>query len=459
MREQNAFMDIQDRRYNSFLERAFYNITLPFEELIKHKATRGIVLLISAVLGLAAVNSPLSDLYLSLIHTPISLQIGSWELEESLQLWVNDGLMGIFFLAVGLEIKKEMLVGALSTPRKAALPFIAALGGMVVPAAIFHAFNPAGLDARGWGIPMATDIAFVIGVLALLGDRAPRSLYVFLVTLAIADDLGAILVIALFYTRELHFGYLNQAGIMFALLVLFNLVGIKKPLPYLLVGAVLWFSMLKSGVHATIAGVLVAAAIPARPKTNPAFLVQTARDLLTVYETKFPHGKTIRADDEHHAVIRLMKQGTDQLETPLHRLLDDLLMPVAFIVLPIFAFVNAGIPMEFEQLRHSLTHPVAWGVIAGLLAGKCVGISSSSWLAVKLNLGSLPEGLTARHIFGGSLLAGMGFTMSMFISVLGYRESPDLQTVAKTGIIYASLTAGFIGYTVLRLTSRLKQTS
>lgn len=447
-----------DKRHNAPLERAFYYLKLPVSALIQHRMAGGITLLIAAILALIAANSPLSEYYLWFINMPISLKIGSWEMEEALQLWVSDGLMGLFFLAIGLEIKRELLVGELSTPRKAALPVIAAFGGIIVPAIIYIAINPHPIAAYGWGIPVATDIAFAIGVLAFLGERVPRSLYMFLITLAVVDDLAAVLIIALFYTDHIALDYLSKAAIMFAVLIGLNLVGIRRPLPYFIVGGFLWFAMLKSGVHATIAGVLVALTIPASSKTRPSYfservhhLIEQMSDIVYSYDQKRREGKEVRESHEQHSIVSVYHRGIGLVESPLHKVQDDLRLPIAFIVMPFFAFVNAGVPINLDMLTEELAHPISLGVIFGLLFGKISGISLASLAAVKFGGAHLPEGVNLRHIFGAGFLAGIGFTMSMFIAVLAFRETPELIKIAKMGILTASIISGSVGYLFLRI--------
>ena len=319
---------------------------------------------------------------------------GRFRLGLSFHHWVNDGLMALFFLLVGLELKRELLVGELANPVDAALPVIAALGGMAIPALIYAAFNAGTPTAAGWGIPMATDIAFAIGILRLLGDRVPRTLVVFLTALAIADDLGAVLVIAIFYSAHLDFHALRACAALFVLLVIFNRAGVRIVLPYLLVGAMLWYYMLASGVHATIAGVLVASTIPRR---------------------------------------RTMQR------------LEHALAPwVAFAIVPLFALANAGIDLSAIEWGGAFSSALTIGVIAGLVAGKFIGISAFSWAGVRLGLGRLPAGVDWRHVSGAAWLAGIGFTMSLFIAQLAFTRPEQVES-AKIGILVASLAAAAAG--------------
>jgi len=437
---------------NAPFEESFHRITVPVKEFIHHKASGGIVLFVFSALALLAINSPLAETYLNFIHTPLALKIGEWKLEETLQLWVNDGLMAIFFLAVGLEIKREILFGELSSPRKAALPILAALGGVIVPATIYLAMNPAPIESRGWAIPVATDIAFAVGALALLGDRVSRQLYMFLITLAIVDDLVAVMIIAVAYTDTIHAEYLVKAGLIMAMLVAFNLIGIRKSLLYYIGGLFLWFAVLKSGVHATMSGILLAIVIPARAKVKPTHIGRMIKqladrilELLDIYESKNEKTGDPRESAEQHAVISVFYKGIRLVESPLHRMQDELRMLVAFVVMPVFAFVNAGIPLDIASIESEFPHPVGVGVAIGLLLGKMTGISLASLAAVRFGFATLPEGIGMKHIFGVSLLAGIGFTMSMFIAGLGFREAPVLLLEAKMGILFGSIVAGSAG--------------
>lgn len=441
----------KERRYNAPWERAFWVVVHPLDRLVHYQAASGLVLLAATIMALLAANTGLAPWYHALIDTPVALTIGSWSLEEPLRLWVNDGLMAVFFLSIGLEIKRELVAGELASFDRAILPFIAALGGMIVPALIFLAINPTAPAAYGWGAPMATDIAFVIGALSLLGKRAPATLYVFLVTLAVADDLGAVMVIALFYTATIETGYLIAAGILTLLLLAANRGGIRWALVYALLGVGLWFVMLKSGVHATLAGVIVAFAMPVRSKSHPALFTEKMRDLLMQYEATHNDGQTPHEDDDQFSLVQALKQGADQMGTPMHFMLERLRAPVGFLVLPIFAFVNAGLPLG-EDLWRAMEGNTVWlGVFLGLVVGKFLGIFSFSLAAVRLGIATLPTGIDGWRLAGGAILAGIGFTMSMFISTLAYRDYPELHLTANAGILLASVTAAVVGFAYFTL--------
>lgn len=435
-------------------EKTFDKILTPFEEFVHRQTTSGLLLMATAILALVLANSGLASVYQHWVHTPVGFNIGDWALEKTLHHWVNDGLMALFFFVVGLELKREILVGELAVPRQAALPILAAIGGMVVPALLYFAFNPDGEAARGWGIPMATDIAFAIGALVLLADRVPKALITFLVALAIVDDLGAVVVIALFYTDQLVIEALLAAAVILAVLAVCNLAGIRQPLPYFLLGGLLWFVLLKSGVHATLAGILTAFTIPARPKYDPVHFSRHVKDLMKRFDASHEPGKNIMTNEALRAVVQTLENGVHKVETPLQRLEHVMHMPVAFLVIPVFAFINAGIPMQFADLGNTLLHPVTLGVTLGLVLGKFIGIVGVSWLALRLGIGQLPAQTRFSQIAGVALLAGIGFTMAIFIAELGFAGQPEYLLMAKTGVLFASLLAGMGGYIWLWLISK-----
>ncbi len=427
-------------------EKSFEKLLTPFEEFIHRQTTSGLLLMGTAILTLVLANSGFSETYQHFVHTPISINLGVWTLEKSLQHWVNDGLMTLFFFLVGLELKREIMVGELAVLRQAALPIVAAVGGMVVPALIYFAFNPTGEGAHGWGIPMATDIAFAIGALVLLADRVPKALITFLVALAIVDDLGAVVVIALFYTDQLVMEALLGAFVILCGLSVLNLAGIRQPLPYLVLGVLLWFAFLKSGVHATLAGVLAAFTIPARPKYDPIRFSKRVKKLMARFDASHQPDKSIMTNNALRVVVQTLEKSIHKVETPSQRLEQGLHMPVAFLVIPIFAFANAGIPIEFADIGETMAHPVTLGVVFGLVLGKFIGIAGASWLALKLGVGQLPAQTRFSQIAGVALLAGIGFTMAIFIAELGFAGKPEELLMAKTGVLVGSLMAGAGGF-------------
>ena len=437
-------------------ELKFEKIITPFEEFVRGETTSGLALMFCTVVALLVANSFLAPVYEHLLHIPVSLHFGSWSLELTLHHGINDGLMTLFFFVVGLEIKREILVGELSRLSQAMLPIFAAVGGMVVPAGLYFLINAGGPGAHGWGVPMATDIAFAIGIMALLGKRVPASLFTFLVALAIVDDLGAVAVIAIFYTDTLNFIALAAAGGLLALLIGMNYVHVRRTLPYFVIGLLLWYAMYESGVHATIAGVLTAWTIPAKSKMSPRNFAALVTKLLKRYRRHLHKGGDTGYDtadqQQRRGIVQALEDGVHAQETPLQRLEHNLHLPVAFVIIPLFALANAGIPIEFGKLDDALTHPVALGVIVGLVLGKTIGIGGAAWLAIKLGIATLPTGTRMRHLFGAAMLGGVGFTMSIFIAELGYPGLPHELLMAKTGILFASLLAGVSGYLVLRNT-------
>ena len=431
------------------LEKVFERVMTPFEEFIHRQSTSGALLMICAILALIVANTGFYEAYQGALHISLGFHAGDLVFEKSLQHWINDGLMALFFFLVGLEIKREVLVGELSDLRHAVLPVVAAVGGMVFPALIYFGINYGGPAVGGWGIPMATDIAFAVGVMVLLGKRVPKPLITFLVALAIVDDLGAVTIIALFYTESLNLNMLGLSGLMLVVLVLFNLFGIRTPMPYFIVGALLWLFMLKSGVHATLAGVLTAFTIPAHSKYEPKYFVESMKRLMERFEKNAHPGVSIMKNDEQRAILQTLENNVHLTESPLQRLEHSLHMPVAYLVIPVFAFFNAGIPIEFSELGGAVGNSVTLGVVAGLVFGKLIGIAGLSWVLVKLGWGQLPAGTNFKHITGASLFAGIGFTMSIFISELAFAAQAESLLQAKTGVLAASLVAGIAGALVL----------
>ncbi|MCW8928745.1 MAG: Na+/H+ antiporter NhaA [Gammaproteobacteria bacterium] len=452
-KELNTDTNSTEGVYHAPWEKSFDLILTPFEEFIHRQTTSGLLLMGMAILALVLANGPFASDYQHIIHTYITIGVGDWALKMSLHHWINDGLMALFFFVVGLELKRELLVGELANLRNATLPIAAAIGGMLVPALIYFAINPEGDAALGWGIPMATDIAFAIGALALLASRVPKALITFLVALAIVDDLGAVLVIAVFYTDTISLTPLAIAGGLFALLMVLNVSGIRKTTPYFIIAVLLWYALLQSGVHATLAGILGALAVPATPKYNPETFSEHVKELMQRFDASHEPGQSIMTNDALRAVVQTLENGVHSVEAPLQRLEHVWHMPVAYLVIPIFALANAGITLDFSTLGETLTHPVMIGVSLGLVLGKFIGITGFSWLVLKLGVAELPKDTKFVQIAGVSLLAGIGFTMSIFVAQLGFSGREDLLLMAKTGILAASLLAGIVGFIWLYLVS------
>ncbi|ABB45058.1 Na+/H+ antiporter NhaA [Sulfurimonas denitrificans DSM 1251] len=434
-------------------QRAFEKIATPFEQFLHAQTTTGLMLMLMTVVALLLANSPLSDEYLHIFHTNIDIFVGNYGFSKSIHHWINDGLMAIFFFIIGLEIKRNILVGELSNIKVAMLPILAAIGGMALPALIYYAINYGDIGEAGWGIPMATDIAFAISALVLLGRRVSASLVTFLVALAIVDDLGAVVVIALFYTQEINMLPLLFAFISFLVLVSFNRFGIHAILPYFVVGFIMWLFMLESGIHATVAGVIAAMAIPSRPKYTPMDFTKSVKSRLDEYDN-YPIEDNYMLHEQQKAILQNVKDKIDAISSPSARLEHSLHLPVSLVVIPLFALANAGVSINFSSAYDTLLQPISLGVMAGLVFGKVFGIAGISYLAIKLGIAKLPEGSTMSQVFGVAFLGGIGFTMSIFIAELAFAGNSELVFQAKIGILAASLFAGIFGFIWLRFIAK-----
>jgi len=423
-------------------------VMMPFTQFFKTQSSGGILLIGSAILALVWANSPWAGSYEKLWATSFTVGYGPAVLQKPLLLWVNDGLMALFFFVVGLEIKREFMVGELSTVSQALLPIVAAVGGMVAPAAIYALVNGSGPGAHGWGVPMATDIAFALGILALLGDRVPLQLKVFLTAVAIVDDIGAVLVIALFYTSSISLWLLLAAAGGLALAFIGNRMGVRTPVFYAVVGAVVWVLVLKSGVHSTVAGVLMAFTIPARTRCEPEGFLASAGRLLDEYRAAQEPGTTVLTNSGIHSALLSIDDLATRAQTPLQRLEHALHPMVEYAIMPVFALANAGVVLGGD-MGSVMTSPVTLGVVAGLVLGKPLGVVLAVWGVAALS-GGLPAGLRMRHFAGAGMLAGIGFTMSLFIAALAFEETPMLLAGAKIGVLGASCLAGVVGYLLLR---------
>jgi Na+:H+ antiporter, NhaA family len=419
----------------------------PLQAFLKTEEAGGILLLAAAVAALLWANSPWRASYNAFWHIELTIRLGGWSLSEDLQHWVNDALMTLFFLVVGLEIKRELTTGEFREPRAAALPAIAALGGMIVPALLYLAINPTGEPARGWGIPMATDIAFALGVLALVGRGLPAALKSFLLALAIVDDIGAILVIAIFYSGSISPAPLLAAVGLFALILVLQRLQVRWAAVYVLLGVGVWLATFQSGVHATIAGVALGLATPAvafqRPKAVSLEAHRIADDTVD---------DPIPPDADAHHWLQLAGL-TREAVSPLARL-EHLLHPwTSYVVIPLFALANAGVSISSSSLREAVTSGVTLGVVAGLVVGKTVGVTVFTWMATRTGITRLPEGVGWSQLVGVAALAGIGFTVSLFITSLAF-QTPAVQDAAKVGILAASLLAGLLGAFLLARSRR-----
>lgn len=430
----------------SYVSRA---IILPVQKYIYTESIGGIVLLVATIVALVWANSPWREEYHHILEAHLHIDVTIFYVDLSIEEWINDGLMALFFFVIGLEIKREVLYGQLSTLRSAALPAIAAIGGMVVPASIYLLLNLGGDGLRGWGIPMATDIAFALGVLALLGRRIPMELRVFMLGLAVVDDLGAIAVIAVAYTETIDFGQLGMTAGLIVAMILANRLGLRQPVITAVLAFLIWVAVLNSGVHATVAGVLIAGLTPARSMLSREEFASESDALLAEYRTALAAGDHQRAD----AILGEVEEISQATEAPLERL-ERLIHPwSSYVILPLFALANAGIEFSKGTFGEATSSSVTIGVFAGLVLGKLVGITLFPWVASRLGIVDLPRGITWLHIAGVALVGGIGFTVAIFVTGLAF-DDHALVDNAKMGILAASLIAGLVGYCLLRFVAK-----
>lgn len=421
-----------------------------FNDFFKMEAAGGIALMLCTIVALVWANSPWAASYHAVWETKLTVGIGDWLLSKAAILWINDGLMAIFFFVVGLEIKREILVGGLSSPSQTIMPVAAAVGGMVIPALIFFAFNAGTESVGGWGIPMATDIAFALGIMSLLGKRVPIGVKIFLTAVAIVDDIGAILVIAIFYTSSLDLTALMIGVVFLGFMVVLNWRWkIRHSIPYLVLGVIVWFAFLKSGIHATIAGVLAAMTIPAGTRMDCTRFVEKLRNAAETFEMAITPGKSVLTNKEQQMALHSMEHAYDDATTPLQNIEHALHPWVAFLIMPIFALANAGVAFEADIFQELVT-PVSVGIFFGLVVGKQIGVTGACWIIKRLGLANFPSRTTLMHLWGASCLSGVGFTMSIFIANLAFADAARLVELSKIAILVASLVAGVLGYVVLR---------
>jgi Na+:H+ antiporter, NhaA family len=421
-----------------------HRLTKPLDRFLHVEAASGIFLLLCAVIALALANSPVADAYLSFWTTPIGIAVGDFQLTHSLKHWINDGLMAIFFFVIGLEVKRELAVGQLKQLRSATLPLAAALGGMVVPAALYVGLQAGEAGQRGWGVPMATDIAFVVGCMAILGERVPTALRVMLLSLAIVDDIGAILVIALGYSEALHWSWLGIGVIGIVAIIFMQRLGVRSIAMYTAIGAMIWLCFHESGVHATIAGVILGAMTPARP-----YLAGGVGGQLLRRASELLHEGDWEQESPRPVNIRQYRWAARETVSPLEYLIYVLHPWVAFLIMPLFALANAGVAFQASDVTSS----VSLAVVLGLTIGKPLGIVLFCWLALQLRVAQFPAGITWRQIVGGGFLAGIGFTMALFISGLAFEDGILLRQ-AKVGVLAGSVLSAIIGIGILLLVSQ-----
>lgn len=418
---------------------AYKSIVTTFQEFFQSSTSAGIVIVACTALALAWINSPFSASYHALLATPLQITVDTFQLDFTIEHFVNDGLMVVFFLVVGLEIKRELLIGELSSRKKAMLPMIAAVSGMLVPGLIYAIFNIGTPAIRGWAVPVATDIAFALGILALLGNRVPLGLKIFLAALAIVDDLLSVVVIALFYTSTLHVASLMWAAVIVMILIIGNRSNIHSLLFYGLAGIALWLCFLSSGVHPTIGGVVLAICIPSRSRIDQRSFLLRTRELVN---------RIVAREEEQHDAVHALESLCERVQSPLHRIEHSLQPWVAFGIMPLFAVVNAGVAFNSSVVTH-LISPVSLGIILGLFLGKQLGVSFAVWLSIRLHWAELPANVTMRNIYGVSILCGIGFTMALFVAHLAFTSNADLE-IAKLSILVGSFISAIAGSMLLR---------
>ena len=424
-------------------------ILKPTQQFFRKEAASSILLIVATIIALIWVNSNIGETYHSFWHTKISFTFGDFRINKTLLHWVNEGLMSLFFFTVGLEIKREILVGELASPKKALLPVIAALGGMIVPGLIYAAINAGLPTIHGWGIPVATDIAFALGAVAVFGRRVPVGLRIFLAAFAIADDLGAVVIIAIFYTKEIVWSNLIVSLFLIFGLAVANFFWIRQTLIYAILGLAVWFFILGSGVHATIAGVIVSLFVPARGRYDTDHFLQNVKNITKKFECEEQScGYSILLNQEHLYAVQALELACQDVETPLQRLMHALHPWVAFLILPIFAMGNTGLLFKGIVFSEAISNPVIIGIIVGLVFGKPIGIMLFSYISVKSGMASLPKEVRWSHILGGAMLGGIGFTMSLFLSELSFSD-PHIIEYGRIAILTGSILSAIIGMSYL----------
>jgi NhaA family Na+:H+ antiporter len=425
----------------------------PFQRFFRKEAASSILLIAATIMALIWTNSQIGETYHSFWHTEVSFAFGQFHISKTLVHWINDGLMSLFFFTVGLEIKREILVGELATPKKALLPVIAALGGMIVPGLIYAILNIGSPTISGWGVPVATDIAFALGAVAVFGRRLPVGLRIFLAAFAIADDLGAVVIIAIFYTKEIVWSYLIVSLLFVLGLAVANFLWIRWTLIYATLGLAVWFFVLGSGVHPTIAGVVVSLFVPARGRYDTDNFLQNVNKIMEKFECEEQScGYSILLNEEHMHAVQALELACHDVETPLQRLMHALHPWVAFLILPFFAMGNTGLTFHGMVFSEMVSNPVILGIVFGLVFGKPLGVMLFSYLSVKTGIASLPQEVRWTHIFGGAMLGGIGFTMSLFLADLSFSD-PQILNYSRIAILVGSVLSAAVGMSFLGFTS------
>ena len=421
----------------------------PFQRFFRKEATSSILLIAATIMALIWINSRIGETYHSFWHTEVSFAFGPFHISKTLVHWINDGFMSLFFFTVGLEIKREILVGELATPKKALLPVIAALGGMIVPGLIYAILNVGSTTINGWGVPVATDIAFALGAVAVFGRRLPVGLRIFLAAFAIADDLGAVVIIAIFYTKEIVWSYLIISLFLIVGLAIANFLWIRWTLVYAILGLAVWFFVLGSGIHPTIAGVIVSLFVPARGRYDTDNFLQNVKKITEKFECEEQScGYSILLNQDHMHAVQALELACHDVETPLQRLMHALHPWVAFLILPFFAMGNTGLTFHNIVFSEMVSNTVIMGIVFGLVFGKPIGIMLFSYLSVKTGIASLPQEVRWSHIFGGAMLGGIGFTMSLFLADISFSD-PQILNYARIAILTGSVLSAAMGMSYL----------
>lgn len=439
------FHEQKETSLQALIDQKVSRILTPLESFIREQADAGILLALAILLALLIANSPWNNLIVTVSNMELGIYLEQWAFSLTIVQWIGDGLLALFFFLVGLEIKREMLIGQLRNPKQASLVIIAAIGGMIIPALIYWIFNHGGPGHSGWAIPMTTDTAFAIGVMALLARHVSIDASIFLTALAIIDDIGTIAVIAIFYTHDFDSVALYKALIPLGLLFTCNLLGIRHGSIYIILGIILWWYIHESGIHATLAGLLMALAVPARPRIGQLHFIAKIKNQISNFEDKKMPGQTMLESSSQHQLAADMGSTVKDASTPLQQWHSILVSPTAVIVLPLFAVFNAGIQLSHQSISDALVSPVSLGIIIGLVIGKPLGITLFSLLALRLQIARMPDGMHFAELIGAGILAGIGFTMSLFITIIGFEHHPDLIEPAKIGILISSIIATTLG--------------
>jgi NhaA family Na+:H+ antiporter len=432
-------------KYHTEVEKKVTSVLSPFQEYIKGQSTAGLLLLTCTIVALVWASVPsISSWYYSFTNISLGINIGNFHFQQPLKLWVNDFLLALFFFYVGLEIKREFLVGELNNRKSAMFVIVAATGGMVIPAAFYILANLGTDTYNGWGIPMATDTAFALGILSLFKRKIPSGIFTFIAALAIIDDIGVVLIIAFFYTGTIDYNSIFMAIGLCMVLLLVNISGFRKPYFYFIIGILIWITLESAGIHGTVAGIIVAFLVPARPRKGPILLTEKTRNLIDNFEQRKDQKSRVIEDPKQHDILEELQQVAHEATTPLQRWESKLELPITLFILPLFALVNAGVTVNLTLFHELFFSPVAIGIILGLVIGKPLGVIVFSKVATLIKLGELPKHTSFRHLISVSFLTGIGFTMSLFINNLSFSDEHTL-LLAKAAILLSSFTAGIIG--------------